>query len=130
MKRETENRSQWLHVRITKAEETIIKKAFGKTTEKKISDYIRKIILGKPMIGAVRNQTLQDILSELLALRKDLNGIANNYNQVVKKLHTMPKEKSLDQWILGFRLQEKNLVKSIETIRDYISKTAAEWLRG
>jgi len=130
MKEENNSRKKWLHLRLTVEEETALRKSFSGTTELYMSDYARKILLGKPMIAAVRNQSLQDILAELLRLRKDLNGAANNFNQVVKKLHSMPANQDLKSWLLTFKLQEKALQKSVEEMRAYISKTADLWLQG
>lgn len=129
MKEENNNRDKWLHVRLTVEEHTAINKGFKSTTETKLSDYVRKVILGKPMIASVRNQSLQDILAELQQLRKDLNGTANNFNQAVKKLHTLKDLSAIDQWLIGFRLDERRLLSSIETMKDYINKTAQKWLQ-
>ena len=44
-----QSRDQWLHLRLTEKEKLHIHKAFLKTTQRKLSDYARKILLGKPM---------------------------------------------------------------------------------
>lgn len=124
-----ERKTRWLHVRLSEQEEKDLDRAWKKTTERQKSDYVRKIILGKPMIGAVRNQSLQDIYAELSILRKDLNGMANNFNQVVKKLHTWPRDRTIDQWMLTFRIEEKNLLKAVEEMKSFISQTASKWLQ-
>ena|SRR5215217_3960248 len=124
------NRSHWLHVRLTAAESKQINLAFKGTTETKKSEYIRKIILQKPMIAGVRDQSLQDILTELMQLRKDFNGIANNFNQAVKRLHVLKEYALISQYLVSFRLHEKQLLKSVEEMRSFINKTQAKWLRS
>jgi hypothetical protein len=86
------SRNQWLHIRLTDQEKIKIHKAFLKTTQRRISDYARKILLGEPMIGTYRNAYMDELMKELIALRKDLNGLANNFNQTVHKLHTLDHE--------------------------------------
>lgn len=123
-------RVKWLHVRLTEDEETVINEAFKKTTQRKLSDYARAILLGKPMIGRVRNQSLQEILEVLLLLRKDLNGIGNNYNQAVHKLHICDHDPQIKAWAVIYENDRKTLLKNIATIRLYIDQTAEKWLQS
>ena len=129
-KEEKVNRDKWLHVRLTEAEQTALKKAFKGTTQTKLSDYARAILLGKPMIAAVRNQSLQEILAELSALRKDLNGVANNFNQAVHKLHMLDHLPQFKSWLLAYDLDKRKLLKDIAQMKDYINQTAEKWLRS
>ncbi|MGN6342293.1 MAG: plasmid mobilization protein [Ginsengibacter sp.] len=41
-------RNKWLHLRVSEAEYKKIKNGFSKSTKRKISEYIRSILLGKP----------------------------------------------------------------------------------
>lgn len=127
---EKNKRSKWLHVRLNEDEHNKITKAFKGTTEIKLSEYVRKIILKKPMIAAVRNQSLQDILTVLFKLRSDLNGLANNFNQAVKKLHTLRDERAIAQHLLQLRIEERQLLKNIEEMKIFIAKAQEKWLQG
>jgi hypothetical protein len=89
MEEENKNRTRWLHLRLTSAEYEILQKQFGKSTCRKLSEYARKNLLQKPVVLKYRNESLDELMSELILLRKDLNGIGNNFNQAVKKLHTL-----------------------------------------
>lgn len=86
---ENTNRNCWLHIRLTENEKAKIKRNFAATTQIKLSDYARKILLGKPMIVSYRNQTMEELMAVLVQLKKELNFIGHNYNQAVKKLHTL-----------------------------------------
>jgi hypothetical protein len=130
MKKEKKNRDQWLHIRLFDEEKNAIIKAFEKTTNAKLSDYVRAILLGKPMIAAVRNQSLQDILAVLVKLRNDLNGVANNYNQAVHKLHTIDHIPEYQIWILKYENDRVQLLKDIESIKEIINQTAEKWLQS
>lgn len=82
------------------------------------------------MIAAVRNQSLQDIMAELSALRKDLNGVANNFNQAVHKLHTLDHVSQFKGWLLTYDMERRKLLKDIEQIKVYINRTAEKWLQS
>lgn len=129
MKEDKKNRTKWLHVRLSEAEESRLKEKFQLTTETVLSDYIRKVILGKPMIKAVRDQSLQDVVAILSKLQKDLNGVANNFNQTVKKLHTYKEDTSIAATLLTLKLDEKNLLKAVTEMQSYIRQTHAKWLQ-
>jgi argonaute-like protein implicated in RNA metabolism and viral defense len=59
-----------------------------KTTCSDLSDYLRRVLLNKPITGYIRNKSLDEFTEEMMLLRKELNHIGNNFNQAVKKLHT------------------------------------------
>jgi hypothetical protein len=124
-----ERREQWLHLRLTDQEKIQIHKAFLKTTQRRISDYARKILLGKPMIGSYRNASMDELMNELISLRKDLNGLANNFNQTVHKLHTLDHQSSLQTLLTHYESQRKILFDKVEDMRLIMNKIGTEWLR-
>lgn len=130
MKKDNANRTKWLHVRLTDKEFEALQKQFSKTTQRKISGYARDILLGKPMVGSYRNQSLQDILAELSKLRKDLNGIANNFNQAVHKLHVSDNSYEVKTWVRTHENIGEELLKHITQVHAFINKTAEKWLRS
>jgi len=130
MRKDKENRTKWLHVRLTEQEFEVLKRRFSKTTQRKLSGYARDILLGKPMIAAYRNQSLQDIMAELSLLRKDLNGIANNFNQAVRKLHVSDTSNDIRAWVQNHESVGAELLKYIRELHGFINKTAEKWLRS
>ncbi|WP_407430563.1 plasmid mobilization protein [Arcticibacter sp.] len=123
------NREKWLHLRLTEDELSSIRLAFSKTTQRKMSDYARKILLGKPIVATYRNSSLDELMNELISLKKDLNGIANNFNQAVHKLHTLDHLTQFDEWLCRHEELRKLLFSKIEEIRLVMLKLGEEWLR-
>lgn len=131
VKRDKENRTKWLHVRLTEQEFEVLKRRFSKTTQRKLSGYARDILLGKPMIAAYRNQSLLDIMAELSLLRKHLNGVANNFNQAVRKLHVSDNLSEVREWVQTHENVGAELLKYIRELHGFINKTAKKkWLRS
>lgn len=129
MKEEKNNRLKWLTVRVSESEYAAIQKQFQQTKERKLSVYVRNILLGKPMIKEVRNTSLQEVIAVLIRMQKDLNGIANNYNQMVHRLHISNTKAELKAWIDLYEREKKKLFFDIELISDYIRKTSEKWLQ-
>lgn len=130
MKEGKNNRDKWLHLRLTQKEYEQLHSQFSRTTCKKLSDYSRNILLGRPMITATKNQSLDDITTVLFKLRKDLNGVANNFNQAVHTLHTLSKISAFNAWLMTYESDKKFLLEKIEIIKNYIDKTAEKWLQS
>lgn len=129
MKDQKNNRNKWLHVRVTVAEHDDINKAFSKTTSTKLSEYLRKQILGKSHIGRYRNESLNDFVTELAALKMELKAAGNNLNQAVKKLHTLNRGSDLERWLITWELDKRSFQKSVESITKHMDKINDQWFQ-
>jgi len=129
MMEEQNNRTKWLHLRLTPDEYQKIMKEFNKSTCRKISDYARKNLLQKPIISTYRNQSLDDFMSEMIRLRGELNAIGHNFNQAVKKLHTLHQISDFKHWLISYEMEKKILFNKMDEIKKHIQKFAESWLQ-
>jgi hypothetical protein len=129
MSEQNKNRIKWLHLRLSLDEYAKLHKHFSKTTCRKMSDYSRKILLGKPLIGTYRNRSLDDFMAEMIQLRSQLNSIGNNFNQAIKKLHTLQQIPEFRSWIITYELEKQILLNQVEEIKNRINKIADQWLQ-
>ncbi len=90
--------------------------SFKKTTKRKLSEYIRYVLLDKPVTVYIRSQTIDDLMAELILLKNELSAIGNNFNQPVKRLHTMQDKKDLKSWFLLKEKYKKNFFKKRDEI--------------
>lgn len=123
------NRSKLLQVRLTPKELEKISNKFSHSTSLKLSDYIRKKLLDKPVAVYTRNQSLDDFMTEMIALRNELNAIGNNYNQVVKRLHSLQHFEEIKTWLLLNESTKQILLKKVEEIKLKINQINELWLR-
>lgn len=124
-----DNKTKWLHLRLSEAEFQKLRSLFNNTTCRKLSEYARKKLLDKPVVITTRNKSIDDLMSELVSLRTELNNIGNNLNQAVKKLHTTYKIPEFKQWLLGFEIDKKTLSNKLEAIKSLIKKLVEQWLQ-
>lgn len=124
------NRDKWLHLRLTTAELAQLNNNFGQTTQPKLSDYCRGILLGKPMIKAYHNKSLDALIVEFSALNKTLNGIANNYNQAMHHLHQLPQTELVKHWFIVHEADRKKLIAAVEQMKELMGKQASSWLQS
>ncbi|KIO54411.1 plasmid mobilization protein [Flavobacterium hibernum] len=130
MKRENSNRTRIVGLRFTPEEYTKIEKKWKTSTCRKLSDYIRRHLFEKSINTIYRNQSLDDMAHEMMQLFKQLNGIGNNFNQAVKKLHTLNQIPEFKVWIISAELDKKILFDKIDEIKNYIRKISEKWLRS
>jgi hypothetical protein len=126
---EQNNRTKWLHLRLTPDEYQKIMKEFNKSTCRKLSDYARKNLLQKPIVNTYRNQSLDDFMAEMIRMRGELNAIGNNFNQAVKKLHTLHQITDFKHWLISYELEKKILFNKVDQIKKHIQKFAELWLQ-
>lgn len=130
MKEKTNYRTKWLHVRLSADEHQKLAENYSKTTCRKISDYARSMLFQKPIKTIFRNQSLDDLTTEMILLNKELNAIGNNFNQSVKKLHTLWQIEEFKRWILGYEREKMALFDKIEQIKKYMQKVEQRWLQS
>ncbi|WP_237732384.1 plasmid mobilization relaxosome protein MobC [Flavobacterium sp. UGB4466] len=130
MKDEKKNRTRWLHLRLSEDEYKMLQKYFEESVCPKMSDFARKNLLRKPVILKYRNTALDDLMFELIKMRSELNPIGNNFNQAVKKLHTLSQISEFKLWILCYETDKKMLFSSIEEIKMAIKNLTEKWLQS
>ena len=128
-KPETEVRKKLLKVRVSEGEKNQIKTLQKQTTERSLSNYVRKVVLQKPVIVLYRNKSADDFLKEMLTLKKELAGIGNNFNQAVHKLHMLDKIPEFRLWIQQNDGLQKSLVGKVEEIRLRMTQLYEQWLQ-
>ncbi|MEB2776488.1 plasmid mobilization relaxosome protein MobC [Algoriphagus sp. D3-2-R+10] len=127
--KEDNNRSKWLHVRLTHQEYDQIQTAFGQTVQDSLSDYARKLLLKKPVIGRYKDTGMQELLAELTFLRRDLHGIATNYNQLVKKINSSAGNE-VEVHLSHRKNLQQEIEVSLESVNRFINQTAEKWLQS
>lgn len=127
-KNENEVRKHFVKTRMNESELNELTKLQQKTTEKDISNYLRKVALQKPVTVKYRNQSADDFLKQMLELKKELNGIGNNFNQAVHKLHILDKIPEFRVWVNQYDGLQKALVSKVEEIKLRMNQLYEQWL--
>jgi hypothetical protein len=123
------NRTRLLQARLTPGEYEKVQTKFSKTTCRKLSDYVRKALLDKPVTVNMRNQSLDAFMAEMIELRNELNAIGNNYNQLIKRLHVLHDIPEMKSWLLLHESARKILLNKVEEIKTKINSIDDQWLQ-
>ena len=128
-KNENEVRKIVLKVRMNEAELKLVKRQQQKSTERNVSAYVREVAMKRPVFINYRNQSADDFLKDMLALKKELNGIGNNFNQVVHKLHILDKIPEFRNWVNHYEGLHQLLISKVEEIKLRMNQLYEEWLQ-
>ena len=122
-------RKKMVPFRMNEDEFKLLGKLHKQSTERHLSNYMRKVLLQKPVVIQYRNQSADDFLKDMLALKKELNAAGNNFNQAVKKLHLLDKIPEFRVWLTLYDNSRKALIEDIEEIKLRMGQLYEQWLQ-
>ena len=122
------NRTCTIICRLTPDEYKQLEKKFKASTCRKLSEFVRKRLFDRPYVTTYRNASLDDFMSEMMKLRAELNALGNNFNQAVKKLHTLNQIPEFKHWLITHEQDKQKLFSKMNVIKDSINKIADKWL--
>ena len=129
MERKNSNRTRIIGLRLTFDEYIKIEKKWKASTCRKLSEYIRRSLFEKSIVTTYRNSSQDDLMTELTKLRNELNAVGNNFNQAVKKLHTLQQIAEFKSWLIAYEVEKKILQNKLDEVRNNIKKMLEIWLR-
>jgi hypothetical protein len=127
MEENNEKRSKWFKVRLTPNEEALLVERVKKSTSQNLSEYARATILGKPVTVLYRDKSMDEMLEELALLRRELNFIGNNLNQVVKQINSTLGFPDAGLWMQLLTLIKGRVEPSIAEIKGRMNKYSDLW---
>jgi hypothetical protein len=128
-KEEKDVRNIFVKTRMNESEFLQLQKLQKQTTEKSLSNYLRKVVLQKPVMVNYRNQTADEFLKEMILLKNELHAIGHNYNQAVHKLHILDKIPEFRNWIQANEILKLSFFNKVDEIKLRINKLYEEWLQ-
>ena len=129
MSAEKINRERLLQVRLTSKELEKIQAKFSQSTCRKLSDYVRRVLLDKAITTNQRNQSLDDFMAEMILLRNELNAIGNNFNQTVKRLHALQQIDEIKTWLILNETARQIIARKFDEIKSKVNQIDSQWLQ-
>lgn len=129
MEGQNSNRTRIIGLRLTPEEFTKIEKKWKASTCRKLSDYVRCCLFDKAIVTTYRSSSQDDLMAELTRLRNELNAVGNNFNQVVRKLHTLSQIPEFRNWLVAYEVEKGILNSKVDEIRNNVKKMLEIWLQ-
>lgn len=119
---------EWISFRVKPSEYDTLHKLFSKTTCRKLSEYCRNVLLQRPVTVRYRNDTADEFLTQMLQLKKELNAIGHNYNQSIRKLHSLNHDSEIRRWLAENELIQQSFLDKTEQINLKLAQIHKQWL--
>jgi hypothetical protein len=116
-------------LRLTGDEYGVLEGRWQKSTVKKLSEFVRRVLFGKVITVKTRNASLDDFMAELILLKKELNAIGVNFNQATHRLHTLDHLPQMQRWLVGWERDKEILFGQISAIKNHLEQVEEQWLQ-
>lgn len=123
------NRVRIIALRLTGDEYGALEKAWKKSTVKKLSEYVRRVLFNKAVTVYTRNQSLDELMAELVLLRRELKAIGVNFNQAVHRLNMLDHSPQMQRWVEAFMRDKDVFFAKAEEIKLKINSISEQWLQ-
>jgi hypothetical protein len=127
-KEQVSGRCRVINFRLNTVEYNLLVVGWKKTTLKKLSAYIRKVLFGRVLTVRTRNASLDDFMAELILLKKELNAIGVNVNQATHRLHTLDHLPQMQRWLVDWERDKGMLFGQMDLIMEALAKVEEQWL--
>ena len=93
-----------------------------------MSALIRAILEDRPIKTVTRDQTLDNTMEELAAIRTEIKAVGNNINQITKRFHSSPEHQRKAFFANAAFSTLQSLEPKIDRLLVIISKLGKKWL--
>lgn len=129
MEENKDKRTERITIRFTKVELGKIEEKCKSTLCRKLSEYVRQVLLKRPVTVVTRDRSADELLVELGRLRSELGRAGSNFNQATKKLNSLSQISEFRSQLQGQQKQNEELLGAVNAINSLIDKLAERWLR-
>ena len=129
MEEKKTGRVRIIGLRLTGDEYRVLEGRWQKSTVKKLSEFVRRVLFGKVITVKTRNASLDDFMAEMLLLKKELNAIGGNFNQATHRLHTLDYLPQMQHWLVGWERDKDKLFGQMEAIKIQLERVEEQWLQ-
>jgi hypothetical protein len=127
-KMESEVRKKMVVIRLNEDEFEQLQTLQEQTTEKSISNYLRKVALQKPVLVKYRNTSADDFLRDMMELKNELSTLGSNYSRAVEKLRLLDKIPEFRTWLTVYEYTRQAFLSKVEQIHQRITRLYYLWL--
>jgi hypothetical protein len=127
MSEQEENRSRWYNIRLKPDEYQTLNNKFKKTQFRKLSEYMRSVLLERPVTVNYRDKAMDDVLEEMILIRRELNAIGNNLNQAMRSINSAHGNADTRLWMNLMSIINSKLEPSISQIKERMNQYADIW---
>ena len=122
-------RTGLIKLRVNERELASIRAHQKKSTDRNLSQYLRKLALGKPITIKIRNASADDFLRDMLVLKTTLKEACNHLEKATHRLRVLDKIPEFRSWLLLYDNSRLQLLEQVTRIDQRITQLYEQWLQ-
>lgn len=104
-----------------------IKQRYQSSTCRSVSEYTRNILLNKPITLLYRDQSLDDLIEEIVVLNNEINILKNKQQELIEKLDQYPEIQGLRESLKMLEQVTQMFCQRITEIKVQFEKITSKW---
>lgn len=124
-----ERRTGLIKLRVSEEELATIRAHQKKSTDRNLSQYLRKLAMGKPITVKVRNASADDFLRDMVLLKTALEEVCAQYEKATLRLKVLEKIPEFRSWLLLYDTSRLQLLEQVTRIDQRITQLYEQWLQ-
>lgn len=123
------NRTRSVRFVLTDQEYDLLEKNWKSSTVIKRSEYMRRVLFSKPVTYYTRNRSLDELVAELIPLRRELNKVGPRFDQALELLRSVGQTPQIEDRLIQFERERMLLAASVADIKLKINSISEQWLQ-
>jgi predicted amino acid racemase len=119
-----------IHIRITTAENSKLDNLYKTSTCHSKAEYAREAIFNRPVRIFYRNQSLDDLLEEIVILNREINTLKDKLSITAQRLYTHRNGTEDKELFQGIDVNVAVLNKKMDEVKNQIEKIVDKWLQS
>lgn len=128
MEKKDTGRKRIIGLRLTVDEYSDLEKNWKRSTIRKLSEYVRRLLFGQSFTVFTRDQSKDELLAEMVLLRRELNAIGVNFNQAVHRLNMLDHSPQMQEWVRRFERDKDRYFVAVDSIQARLKMMSSAWL--
>lgn len=124
------NKNHSLNIRITTAENSKLDNLYKASTCRSKAEYARQLIFNRPVRIFYRNQSLDDLIEEIVILNREINILKDKLSITVQRLHPHRISTEDRESLQGTEVKIEGLNKKMDEVKNQIEKIVEKWLQS
>ena len=129
MKKASNRLTRKIGICLTQEDYVKMEASFKESTKRKLAEYIRSVLLKGPVTFFTRDKSLDELVEELIPLRKDLSEIKKNGHQLVRGLESIHQVEDLATSVGDIAEHQQALLHILTAINQKIAQIGERWLQ-
>lgn len=123
-------KNHFIHVGLTIAEFSKIDNMYKISTCRSKAEYVRELISNRPITIFNRNQSLDNLIEEIVILNNAINTLKIDLSKILETKHLNTNGSQFEKLIQGTEVKMGNLYTKMDEVKTKIERIVEKWLQS